>query len=121
MLSLVNIPIGALLGVILANSPVFVVSRIADLPRAFHFVLFVLFQAINIRLAIIRLSRKDYEFFVVFVFLYFGVEIAIWLTYAFDDALNISGNLFSYTWLFVVTTSLWFCANVGAAVFDDRF
>lgn len=115
-----NIPIGALLGVILANSPVFVVNQVADLPRAFHFVLFVILQAVNIRLEIVRLSKKDYELFVISAFIYFGIEIAIWLVYAFDDALNISGKLFSCTWLFIVTTSLWFCANVGAAVFDDR-
>jgi hypothetical protein len=127
MLSLVNVAIGAILGVVLVESPIFHINQFSDLFTAFFFITLVIFQATNIQASIIAFSRRRYNFFAWSIVFYLGAEAAVFLSYTFDPSLLPAGQQgvvfrftgFGYVWLFILMTLMWMLSNVAAAAWDE--
>jgi hypothetical protein len=127
MLSLVNVAIGAILGVVLVESPIFHVNQFSDLFTAFFFIALIILQATNIQASIIAFSRHRYNFFAWSIVFYLSAEAAVFLSYTFDPSLLPAGQQgvvfrftgFGYVWLFILMTLMWMLSNVAAAAWDE--
>jgi hypothetical protein len=129
MADVINVAIGAMLGVILADSPIFKsdILKIEDMYPLTLFLLLVIMFACNIWITTRSYARNHYHLFYISIALYIAMEVWIFLMNTYDTSLLPAGQqgfvaLFTgkaHVWTFILLTSVWLPSNVFGALLDS--
>jgi hypothetical protein len=127
MLTLMNVAIGAILGVVLVESPIFHITRFSDLSGAFEFIVLLILQSLNIQASIVSLMHRHYHFLTYSIGIYLFMEALVFLSFTIDPSLLPAGQEgvavrftgIGYMWLFVLMTLMWMVSNLLAAAWDQ--
>jgi glucan phosphoethanolaminetransferase (alkaline phosphatase superfamily) len=89
MADVINVAIGAMLGVILADSPIFKsdILKIEDMYPLTLFLLLVIMFACNIWITTRSYARNHYHLFYISIALYIAMEVWIFLMNTYDTSL----------------------------------
>jgi hypothetical protein len=93
MVDVINVAIGAMLGVILAESPMLKVTGFADMYTVFFFITLIILFSCNIWVTTRSLSRNRYGVMTMSIVIYFVSEITIFIAFTIDSALLPSGQI----------------------------
>lgn len=120
MLNLVNVAIGAILGVVLVDSPMFRIIRFGDLFNAFGIIALLILQAVNIQFSVTALSNRHYHFLIYSVLMYLAVEVIFFVSLTLAPSLLPIGEQgvvlrftgIGYVWLYVLMTIMWLASSL---------
>jgi hypothetical protein len=124
MTTAINIAISAVLGVFLADSPMFKVDHFEDLGLVAFYIILISLQGANIWAAARAVAVPYYGFFSLAVLIFIFVQGAV-LIYLSYDAHALAPNMqgvpitftgHAYAWTFTLITTIWFVTNVVSAL-----
>lgn len=124
MVSSINMVMGAILGVVLADSPVFHVVNFGDMLPACLFVIMVIAQAINISASGHAIHVRSVALTVVSCGIFLVFQMSILLIFALglyvlpqqQEAVVLKFTGISYVWVLLLITTAWFGSNILANV-----
>jgi hypothetical protein len=87
MVDVINVAVGAMLGVILADSPQFKMNSLTDLYAFSIFILLIIMFACNIWVTTLSMTLHRHNVTTVSIFAYFVMEACLFLSYTFDSSI----------------------------------
>lgn len=102
MVDVINIAVGAMLGVILANSPFFKINGFSDMYTLSLFVVLIILFSCNIWITSRSIARRRYSITVISIAAYFIMELSIFFSYTLAPSLlpiGQEGVVFKFTGL----------------------
>jgi hypothetical protein len=130
MADMINVAIGAMLGVILADTPLFKSDalHLEDMYSLTLFLILIVMFACNIWITTRSYAQGKYHIFYVSIGIYLFVELFIFLSNTSTQSLLPTGEqgfsiIFTgkaYVWTFILLTCLWLVSNVIGALLDPH-